>query len=64
VICETGGGSDVAARLLFFRRRCAHLAPLSWDFIVVPVAAGAALLTAFAWLWHNLLQDAWPERWW
>jgi CBS-domain-containing membrane protein len=37
---------------------------LSWDFIVVPVAAGAALLTAFAWLWHNLLQDAWPERWW
>jgi CBS-domain-containing membrane protein len=37
---------------------------LSWMFLFVPVAAGALLLTAFAWAWHNLLQDPWPERWW
>ena len=37
---------------------------LPWMFFFVPVAAGALLLTAFAWLWHNLLQDPWPERWW
>lgn len=37
---------------------------LSWSFLFVPVAAGALLLAAFAWLWHNYLQDPWPERWW
>jgi CBS-domain-containing membrane protein len=37
---------------------------MSWGFLLVPVAAGALLLFAFAWLWHNYLHDPWPERWW
>lgn len=38
---------------------------LPWTFFVVPVAAGALLLVAFAWIWHNLgPQKNWPERWW
>lgn len=38
---------------------------MSWSFLLVPVAAGAVLLLAFAWLWHNRVQrSAWPERWW
>jgi CBS-domain-containing membrane protein len=45
--------------------------PLS--FLLVPVAAGALLLAAFAFAWHNLVgrgasRDdaglAWPVRWW
>lgn len=37
---------------------------LSWDFFFVPVAAGAGLLTAFAWGWHNFIRGyRWPERW-
>ena len=26
---------------------------LPWSFLVVPVGAGALLLAAFAWIWHN-----------
>ena len=37
---------------------------LSWDFFFIPVAAGAGLLTAFAWGWHNFIRGyRWPERW-
>ncbi len=37
--------------------------PLS--FLFVPVAAGALLLTAFAFAWHNIgAEKSWPERWW
>jgi CBS-domain-containing membrane protein len=36
-----------------------------WSFLVAPVAIGALLLAAFAWLWHNLMRrGAWPARWW
>jgi CBS-domain-containing membrane protein len=27
-----------------------------WSFLVAPVAIGALLLAAFAWLWHNLMR--------
>lgn len=39
---------------------------LSWPFLLVPVAVGAVLLLAFAWLWHNALRpgSSWPDRWW
>jgi CBS-domain-containing membrane protein len=38
---------------------------MPWTFLAVPVAAGALLLTAFAWLWHNAgAEKSWPERWW
>ena len=43
---------------------------MSWSFLVVPVAAGAVLLAAFAFAWHNLVArgankgDTWPLRWW
>ncbi len=38
---------------------------LSWTFLFVPVAAGALLLAAFAFVWHNAPQrGAWPLRWW
>ena len=37
----------------------------SWDFLLVPVAAGALLLAVFAFGWHNLVRrGAWPQRWW
>ena len=37
---------------------------LSWDFLLVPVGAGAILLTAFAWAGHNFVRGhRWPERW-
>jgi CBS-domain-containing membrane protein len=45
--------------------------PLS--FLIVPVGAGALLLAAFAFAWHNLVARganrgeaslAWPVRWW
>jgi CBS-domain-containing membrane protein len=37
----------------------------SWDFFLVPVAAGACLLAAFAFAWHNLFaRGSWPRRWW
>jgi CBS-domain-containing membrane protein len=43
---------------------------MSWSFLVVPVAAGAVLLTLFAFGWHNLVArgankgDTWPVHWW
>ena len=36
---------------------------LSWGFLLMPVAAGAVLLAAFAFAWHNLLRrGGWPAR--
>jgi CBS-domain-containing membrane protein len=38
---------------------------LPWSFLAVPVGAGALLLMAFAWIWHNCgPEKAWPQRWW
>ena len=38
---------------------------LPWTFLVAPVAIGACLLAAFAFIWHKVVQrDAWPTRWW
>lgn len=38
---------------------------LSWTFFLAPVAAGALLLAAFAFVWHNLVRrGSWPARWW
>jgi CBS-domain-containing membrane protein len=38
---------------------------LSWSFLLVPVLAGAVLLTAFAYVWHRWIrQQPWPQRWW
>jgi CBS-domain-containing membrane protein len=38
---------------------------MSWSFLIAPVAFGALLLAAFAWLWHNLVRrEQWPARWW
>jgi CBS-domain-containing membrane protein len=43
---------------------------LSWGFLIVPVGAGALLLTLFAFVWHNAVarspnkDDIWPTRWW
>jgi hypothetical protein len=37
---------------------------LPWSFLLVPVLAGALLLTAFAYLWHRWLRRRrWPQRW-
>jgi len=38
---------------------------MSWSFLLDPVAVGACLLAAFAFVWHNLFRGrGWPERWW
>jgi CBS-domain-containing membrane protein len=43
---------------------------MPWSFLVTPVAAGALLLAAFAYAWHNLVvagsqkRRVWPARWW
>jgi CBS-domain-containing membrane protein len=43
---------------------------MPWSFLVAPVAAGALLLAAFAYAWHNLMaagsqkRPVWPARWW
>lgn len=38
---------------------------LSWMFVVAPVAAGALLLAAFAFLWPNMIRrGSWPARRW
>jgi CBS-domain-containing membrane protein len=38
---------------------------LPWSFLLVPVLAGAVLLTAFAYLWHRWIRRRpWPQRWW
>lgn len=37
---------------------------MPWSFVVAPVGAGAALLTVFAFLWHNgFRRGSWPTRW-
>ncbi|HWP26799.1 MAG TPA: HPP family protein [Xanthobacteraceae bacterium] len=37
----------------------------SWNYLLAPVACGALLLLAFAFVWHNVLQRrAWPRHWW
>src|SRR5882757_1789522 len=37
---------------------------LPWTFLVVPVLAGAVLLTAFALLWHRWVRrQPWPRSW-
>jgi CBS-domain-containing membrane protein len=41
------------------------LGDLPWSYFLVPVTAGAVLLLAFAWLWHNtVLRGSWPEERW
>jgi CBS-domain-containing membrane protein len=38
---------------------------LSWSFLLVPVLAGALLLTAFACVWHRWIRRRpWPQSWW
>jgi CBS-domain-containing membrane protein len=43
---------------------------MPWIFLVAPVGAGAVLLAAFAYAWHNIVARrshkcaAWPARWW
>lgn len=43
---------------------------LSWGFLLMPVAVGALLLAAFAYVWHNHVrldatrESAWPRQWW
>lgn len=38
---------------------------MSWSFLLVPVAAGACLLAAVAFVWHNLFRrGSRPKRWW
>ena len=38
---------------------------LSWPFLIAPVAAGALLLAAFAFIWHRLSgRNDWPSHWW
>jgi CBS-domain-containing membrane protein len=38
---------------------------MPWSFLVVPVAAGALALAAFAYAWHLVVRRFdWPTRWW
>ena len=38
---------------------------MSWSFLISPVAIGACLLAAFAFVWHNFIRrGSWPQRWW
>ncbi len=43
---------------------------MPWAFLLVPVAVGALLLAAFAFVWHRVTrhgdtrEGAWPQRWW
>jgi CBS-domain-containing membrane protein len=38
---------------------------MSWSFLLAPVAIGACMLAAFAFVWHNLSRPGrWPLRWW
>jgi CBS-domain-containing membrane protein len=37
---------------------------LGWSFLFAPVFAGAVLLTAFAYVWHQWIRHRpWPQRW-
>ncbi len=41
------------------------LGDLPWSFFLVPVTAGALLLLAFAFLWHNAARrGSWPQESW
>lgn len=38
---------------------------MPWTFLLVPVAAGALALAAFAYAWHLAVRRFdWPTRWW
>lgn len=38
---------------------------MTWNYLLVPIAAGAAILTIFAYAWHNFMRPgSWPQRWW
>jgi CBS-domain-containing membrane protein len=38
---------------------------MSWTFLLAPVAVGACLLAALAFVWHNAVRrGAWPKRLW
>jgi len=38
---------------------------MSWSFLLVPVAAGALALAAFAYAWHLAVRRFnWPTHWW
>jgi CBS-domain-containing membrane protein len=38
---------------------------MSWSFLLAPVALGAFLLAALAFVWHNVhRRGSWPQRWW
>jgi len=38
---------------------------MPWTFLLVPVAAGAVALAAFAYAWHLAVRRFdWPTRWW
>lgn len=38
---------------------------MSWGFLLVPVAAGALALAAFAYAWHLAVRRFnWPTHWW
>jgi CBS-domain-containing membrane protein len=40
------------------------LGDMPWSFMIVPVAFGAVILLAFAWLWHRVLwRRPWPAQW-
>ena len=41
------------------------IAGAGWGFILLPVALGATILVAYAWVYHRLTQDQpWPKSWW
>jgi CBS-domain-containing membrane protein len=38
---------------------------MGWSFLLMPVATGALLLAAFAFVWHSATRrGSWPLRWW
>jgi len=38
---------------------------MPWSFLLIPVAAGALALAAFAYVWHLAVRRFdWPTRWW
>jgi CBS-domain-containing membrane protein len=38
---------------------------MSLELLLFPVAVGACLLAAFAFVWHNRVRrGSWPKRWW
>ena len=40
------------------------IAGAGWSFILMPVGLGAAILVAYAWIFHRLTQDQpWPKSW-